>query len=116
MASVKTYRLKKAVPQSHDVADILFAMQRGLAISFNYDGKRRVVEPHALGISNTDGGVLLRAYQVAGDSSRPLPQWVMFKLAKVTGLTPTFIESHAPRDGYKMNDQSMGDMIAELAV
>lgn len=115
LPEIKTYRLPSgSVPQMEMVSAILVAMRHALAISFIYDGKTRIVEPHAIGISTKDGGVLLRAYQVAGEASRPLPQWTLYRLDKIEGLGATFTESHAPREGYKMGDAQMGHLIAEL--
>jgi len=42
-----------------------------------YHGKDRVVEPHDHGMLN--GSVQLLGYQIAGSSSRPLPNWILMK-------------------------------------
>jgi len=115
MRDIKVYSHPTGnIPQMEMVSSILAAMRAGISISFIYDGKTRIVEPHAMGVSTKDGGSLLRGYQVAGEASRPLPQWTLFRLDKIEGLGATFTESHAPREGYKMGDAQMGHMIAEL--
>jgi hypothetical protein len=49
-----------------------------------YHGKERLVEPHDHGILN--GTVQLLGYQVAGSSSRPLPNWILMKVTEMEGL------------------------------
>jgi hypothetical protein len=53
-------------------------------IRFAYHGKDRLVEPHDHGILN--GSVQLLSWQVAGASSRPLPNWLLTKIDEMTGL------------------------------
>ena len=56
-----------------------------------YHGKERVVEPHDHGILNDS--VQLLGYQIAGSSSRPLPNWILMKvneMADVKLLEMTF--------------------------
>ena len=49
-----------------------------------YHGKDRLVEPHDHGILN--GSVQLLGYQVAGSSSRPLPNWILMKANQMADL------------------------------
>jgi hypothetical protein len=96
---------------------IAAAIQNGQLLDFTYDGKRRVVEAHALGKSTKDGSLVLRAYQVDGDSSRPVPGWSLFSVAKIeTGTLrmSSVVASGAPRDGYKMGDKQMDPVLVEL--
>lgn len=117
LPEIKTYRVKSgAVPDSIVMSQLLVAMRHGLCVAFVYDGKPRVVEVHALGISTKDGGGLLRGYQVGGEASRPLPMWTLYRTDKIERMIATFNESVAPRDGYKMGDAQMGDLVAELVV
>ena len=48
-----------------------------------YDGRRRELCPHIIGTSRSGEEVVL-AWQFAGESSGPLPQWRCLKLAGVT--------------------------------
>ncbi|MCA6113996.1 hypothetical protein J6524_03510 [Bradyrhizobium sp. WSM 1738] len=48
-----------------------------------YDGRRREVCPHIIG-TNRNGEEVVLAWQFAGESSGPLPQWRCLKLAGVT--------------------------------
>jgi hypothetical protein len=96
-------------------ADVLTdALNDSLAVSFIYDDKPRIVEVHAVGVSTKDGSLIMRGYQVAGESSRPLPCWALFTVDKIEALQVGFIESQAPRDGYKMDDRQMANIIAQI--
>ena len=53
-------------------------------IRFFYHGKERVAEPHDHGILN--GAVQLLSWQVAGQSSRSLPNWLLTKIDEITDL------------------------------
>lgn len=100
-----------------DTVDVLVdAIYSAQTVSFVYDDKPRIVEVHALGESTKDGGLIMRGYQVAGESSRPLPAWALFTVSKIDALTPGFIKSEAPRDGYKLNDRAMQGIIAQVAL
>ena len=60
------------------------AIERRQLIRLIYHGRERTVEPHDYGILN--GSVMLLAYQIAGSSSRPLPNWILMKVAEVDGI------------------------------
>jgi len=109
--------LAKAFNESQIAAHLSRAMSRRLAVSFIYDGKNRIVEVHAIGRSTKDGSLVVRGFQVAGEASRPLPQWTLFTVSKIEALTLTFIDSEAPRDGYSMGDKQMQQPpVSELVV
>jgi hypothetical protein len=91
------------------------ALTQGRTVAFDYDDKPRVVEPHAIGTSTKDGSIIMRAYQVAGESSRPLPCWALFTVDKMVNVEISpFVLSEAPREGYKMNDKQMSSIIAQI--
>ena len=92
---------------------LLAATADGKTVSFVYDDKQRVVEIHAIGFSTKDGSVIMRGYQVAGEASRPLPAWSLFTVEKMDALQIGFIDSEAPRPGYKENDKQMSSIIAQ---
>jgi|ERR1700747_8966 hypothetical protein len=60
------------------------AIENRRMIRFLYHGKDRVVEPHDHGILN--GSVQLLSWQVAGRSSRLLPNWLLTKVNEITDL------------------------------
>lgn len=98
------------------VGDLIQAMNNRNTVSFTYDGKPRIVEVHAIGTSTKDGGLVMRGVQVAGGASRPLPQWTLYRLDRLTELNVDPMESRAPREGYTMGDSQMGHIVAELVV
>jgi hypothetical protein len=61
------------------------AIKQRRMIRLVYHDKERILEPHDHGILN--GSVQLLAWQVAGSSSRPLPNWLLMKVDEMTGLT-----------------------------
>lgn len=105
----------KEAPAAGDANECIFAMSEGRAVAFNYDGKARVVEVHAVGRS-TAGKLVMRGYQVDGKASRPLPQWTLFDLSKAESLSMTSRPSGAPREGYAMADKQMALIYAELVL
>lgn len=60
------------------------AIENRRMIRLVYHGKRRLVEPHDHGILN--GTAQLLGYQVAGFSSRPLPNWILMKADEMEHL------------------------------
>jgi hypothetical protein len=52
-----------------------------------YDGRRRELCPHIIG-TNRGGEEVVLAWQFAGESSGPLPQWRCLKLANVSHASP----------------------------
>ena len=70
------------LPQPHPL--LWTAIENTLMIRFTYHGKDRLVEPHDHGILN--GSVQLLSWQVAGPSSRPLPNWLLTKVDEMTDL------------------------------
>ena len=82
------------------------AIERKRMIRLVYHGKERLVEPHDHGILN--GTVQLLGYQVAGSSSRPLPNWILLKVNEMADLEvlkttfdggrPTASGKHLPWD------------------
>src|SRR3954462_780250 len=60
------------------------AIERRRMIRLVYHGKERLVEPHDHGVLN--GSVQLLGYQIAGSSSRPLPNWILMKVEEIADL------------------------------
>src|SRR5579864_7366105 len=60
------------------------AIERRRMIRLLYHGKERLGEPHDHGILN--GTVQLLGYQIAGSSSRPLPNWILTKVNEIENL------------------------------
>jgi hypothetical protein len=60
------------------------AIERRRMIRLVYHGKERLVEPHDHGVLN--GTIQLLGYQVAGASSRALPNWILMKVNEIENL------------------------------
>lgn len=91
------------------------ALEEGATAHFDYDGKPRVVEVHAIGTSTKDGSAIMRGFQVAGEAGRPLPIWGLYTIDKMEALTLSMLPlSEAPREGYKMHDKQMATIIAQI--
>lgn len=83
---------------------------------FDYDGMVRVVEPHALG-TNKKGELILRAFQVDGDSASNGQGWKLFVLERATQIEVLENgDSQAPRPGYKPGDRAMVEILSELPI
>jgi predicted DNA-binding transcriptional regulator YafY len=90
------------------------AIHNRLVVEFTYDGHRRIVEPHCLGIS-TRGRHVLRAYQTGGTSSTgSVPDWRLFAVEKISTARATGMTFSTPRPDYTPNDSSMTAVIAAL--
>jgi hypothetical protein len=72
------------MPVLEPVQLIWTAIEQTRMIRLNYHDKERILEPHDHGILN--GSVQLLGYQVAGASSRRLPNWLLMKTDEVIDL------------------------------
>ncbi len=94
--------------------NIRYALDLGFCLDIVYDGKPKTVEVHAYGLSSKDNEPVMRVFQVAGESSRPLPSWAMLKVLSITSLNLSDTISAAPRPGYKMGDSHMSKIFQEV--
>lgn len=72
------------MPLLEPVPEILTAIEQTRMIRLMYHGKQRILEPHDHGILN--GAVQLLGYQIAGKSSRRLPNWLRMKTNEIVNL------------------------------
>lgn len=114
--TIKTYfsKLSQADLSMMLAGIIAKAMADGVCINFDYDGKNRTVEAHALGRSTKDGSLVMRGYQTDGEASRPVPGWSLFSLDKIEAIEIQYDGSDAPREGYKMGDKQMDPVLVEI--
>jgi hypothetical protein len=87
---------------------LITAAQNASVIDVVYDGKSKSFEVHAVGPNHA------RVMQVAGESSRPLPNWALIKLDKIESATFTSTPSLAPREGYRKGDKQISEILYEL--
>ena len=72
------------MPLLEPVPLIWTAIDQTQLIRLIHHDKERVLEPHDHGILN--GSVQLLGYQIAGKSSRRLPNWLLMKTDKIADL------------------------------
>jgi hypothetical protein len=72
------------MPLLEPVPEILTAIEQTRMLRLMYHGKERILEPHDHGILN--GSVQLLGYQIAGKSSRRLPNWLRMRTDEVVNL------------------------------
>ena len=72
------------MPLLEPVPEILTAIDQARMLRLMYHGKERILEPHDHGILN--GSVQLLGYQIAGKSSRRLPNWLRMKTDEIVNL------------------------------
>jgi hypothetical protein len=90
------------------------AIREKRALSLQYNGYLRMIEPHTYG-EIKDGVQLLRAYQTSGGSESGERQgWKLFDLSKAYSVTASQHPFVAPRSGYARNDKAMARIFAEL--
>lgn len=61
---------------------IRLAIAEAKLLELHYEGKVRIVEPHDYGRHRNS--IKLLAYQIAGQSSGPLPNWRWLEIAKIS--------------------------------
>ncbi len=90
------------------------AIQNRRVLTFHYDGRPRVVEPHAYG-RTSDGVPVLHGFQIGGESaSGGLPGWRTFRAADITGLTIKEETFPGPRTGHVEGRPRLDPVWAEL--
>jgi len=107
---VKQYHAIPPLPGALAAQLTRTALTEGSCVRFEYDGKSRLAEPHAIGLSPKDGSLVMRAY-LPGDD-RP---WRLFTLSKIEAMfIVDDITSEAPRAGYTPGDKQMAPVLVEI--
>lgn len=78
-------------------------------ITFDYDALPRIVEPHAIGFTSRQK-LVFRGYQ------NPDLGWKLFTVDKVENLLVTADQFDRPREGYRMDDKYIPQIIAQLVM
>lgn len=91
------------------------AIQEQLCIEVNYFPGRRILEPHAFGISS-EGNRLLRAFQTSGASSTGEHMgWKLMRVDRIENIVVLSSTFQSPRLGYRKGDSAMkGGILAQL--
>lgn len=83
-------------------------------VEFDYDGYHRVVEPHYYGRNRRDNDAL-SAYQTNWGGKRSAqPDWHMFLVGRMTGISATSATFDQTRPGYNPNDRTMTGYYARV--
>lgn len=98
---------------SAEVPDLCHAIDARRVVRFIYSSHLRVVEPHCYGIT-IKGHQALRAFQRNYGGLTPQAGWHLFRVDKISGLTPTTISFAKPRPDYNPNDRLMTGFFARL--
>ncbi|GFM38291.1 hypothetical protein DSM19430T_29750 [Desulfovibrio psychrotolerans] len=79
-----------------------------------YNGGYRTIEPHRMGIANTEN-TLLRCFQTSGYSeSGETVGWKLFNVRNMRDVSPTGVHFLTPRPEYTLADSAMHRVICEL--
>lgn len=97
-----------------DITSISAAISRQNRIEFTYDGFKRIVEPHTLGL-DAAGKELLCGYQVAGDSRSGVSEgWKFFAVDQMKQCVVRREKFSTPRPAYRRDDGAFSQIIAQL--
>lgn len=90
------------------------AIQGTRKLSFSYDGRNRIVEPHTYG-TDGKGHKALRAYQTSGGSeSGEYVGWEIFHADKIGNLSILSDTFSCSRPGYKRGDSAFQTIGCQL--
>jgi hypothetical protein len=82
-------------------------------VQFKYDGRSRIVEPFACGMSKANNYVL-RGFQIRGsDKTKPLC-WRMYELAEISQLSVTQHGFKGKREDYNPEDSAMTEIFCRI--
>ncbi|GMR11531.1 MAG: hypothetical protein BMS9Abin28_2366 [Anaerolineae bacterium] len=86
---------------------ICAAILKRAVVEFTYEGRTRMVEPYAHGISAA-GNEVLRGYQTGGASQSGEPvAWKLFAVAEIINFRETRDTFTQSQLGYNPNDRGM---------
>jgi predicted DNA-binding transcriptional regulator YafY len=93
---------------------IISAIRRKSVLEFNYNGKRRTVEPQTYGLSTT-GRDVLRAYELPPTSgAKQSGMAKLFDLKKISGLRESGQTFREALPAHNPNDSAMVEIFATL--
>ncbi len=94
-----------AAPDPTTGEQLVRAIQEHRVTSFVYQGLRRTVEPHLLGVHEA-GEAVLMAHQTAGSSHRgDVPGWRTFIVAEINEVEVSDQEFPGPRPDFNPGNQ-----------
>lgn len=119
LESLKRIIIKEAVSRDA-IAD---AIRNKKIVTIYYAGDQtinkgyREIEPVAFGPHNKSGNIVVRAWQVRGASDTPdnQPGWRLFRLDKITSLSPTMDTFETPRPYFNPQGDKHMSRVFEIA-
>lgn len=95
-------------------SDIEIAIEDRHLLEFRYAGFRRLVEPHAFGVSGR-GRYTLRAFQVDGGSeSGGTTGWKLFHVRDMQSIVVAPQRFEGPRPDYRRDDRAFARILAQV--
>lgn len=94
----------------NDADAICRAIKEQRVLSFQYKGRVRTVEPHALGYDG-DGDLTLSCWQLSGGSGVNFRD---FHVRKLSALTITDASFSNARPGYNRHDKTLARVLCRL--
>ncbi len=105
--------LNNLILENNARQDVINAINNRNLVNIYYDDEdsnhsgQRTIEVYNFGMSRS-GNLVIRAYQVAGDTSTFQPSWKLFRLDRITRWEPSNLKFNTPRPNYnRMGDNSM---------
>lgn len=95
--------------------ELIRAVNERRVIQFVYQGRPRIVEPHAYGVVASTGDTALHAYQTQGESASGTPPgWRTFAVAKIERLRVVETRFKGPRPGYAVGRPAFSPLWVEV--
>jgi hypothetical protein len=89
------------------------AVANKFIVQFKYDGRSRIVEPFACGVS-TAGNYVLRGFQIRGsDKTKPLC-WRIYELSAMSQLSITQHNFKGKREDYNPQDPLITEVFCRI--
>jgi hypothetical protein len=105
----------KVEAEAHKAGVLREALAARSVVTFNYKGRERTVEPHALGRASDDKLALLAWQTSGGSNTESPPGWRVFIVAEIEGLAVTTEKFEKPRADYGAKGRGLKSVEAEVA-
>lgn len=93
--------------------ELIDAINRRLVLEVRYDGHRRVIQPHAVGLSKK-GDPILRCWQLSVNKPGSVQGWRLMEVVEMLVIGPTGDVFAGAQPGYKRGDSAMVRIYAQL--
>jgi len=91
------------------------AIEKRRMVTFQYHWHFREVEPYLVGTHEEEGEMMVRTFQVGGESeSGGLPDWRLFRLERMSDVNVTDECFQPRRSQYEPNDPDLIDPVCQV--